>query len=269
MQKLKQNLLAMGCIALLSACSQTQQGAESQLQNQAALGLLWVQQSGEYQALAHQAFNSAKIAFDQAKVAKGKKKAVAIDLDETLMDNSPYAAWQIQNGQAFSGESWTKWVNARQSGAIAGAVEFVNYVNAHGGTVFFVSNRRDDVEKAATIDDMRRLGFNQVSEQTLLLKKDKSNKTPRFNQIEQQGYEIVLYVGDNLNDFGDATYRQSNEQRREFVAHNAELFGKKFIILPNPNYGDWEGGFDPNYFKGDASQQLNIRQNLLKAWNGN
>lgn len=268
MKHLKQTFIVASCVALLTACANSEQRAEVQLQNQAALGIVWLQQSGEYQALAHQAFNAAKVAYDQAKVSKGKKKAVAIDLDETLIDNSPYAGWQIKNGQPFTGETWTKWVDARQSGAIPGAVEFVNYVNATGGTVFFVSNRRDDIEKAGTIDDMHRLGFSNVNEHTLYLKKDKSNKTPRFEQIEKQGYDIVLYIGDNLNDFGDATYRKSNAERRDFVQHNANLFGKKFIILPNPNYGDWEGGLDPNYFKGDSQNKLNIRHNAIKAWSG-
>lgn len=255
---------------LLSACAHhnSAQHNEAVLQNQAALGIVWMQQSGEYQALAYQAFNAAKTAFKQAKATKGKKKAVVVDLDETMIDNSPYAGWQVKNNQPFSGETWTKWVDARQSGAIPGAVEFSNYVNNNGGTVFFVSNRRDDVEKAGTIDDMKRLGFTNVNEKTLFLKKDKSNKSVRFDSITQQGYDIVLYVGDNLNDFGDATYRKSNAERRHFVMQNQQDFGTKFIVLPNPNYGDWEGGLDTNYFKGDTQHKLNIRNNAIQAWSG-
>ncbi|EJS88102.1 hypothetical protein AAUPMB_11235, partial [Pasteurella multocida subsp. multocida str. Anand1_buffalo] len=63
------------------------------------------------------------------------------------------------------------------------------------------------------------------------------------------GYDIVLFVGDNLNDFGDVTYKKSNAERRDFVAKNSKAFGKKFIVLPNTQYGDWEGGLDKNYFK--------------------
>ena len=62
--------------------------ADAQLQQQAVLGLNWIQQSGEYQALSYQAYNAAKVAFDHAKVKKGKKKAVVVDLDETMLDNS-------------------------------------------------------------------------------------------------------------------------------------------------------------------------------------
>lgn len=112
------------------------------------------------------------------------------------------------------------------------------------GTMFYVSNRKDSTEKAATIDDMKKLGFNGVSEETLYLKKDKSNKSKRFADIEQQGYEIVLYVGDNLNDFGDETYK--NQMQNDVVSLNkiVRLFGKKFIMLPNPKLwrlGAWYG----------------------------
>ncbi|SUU36467.1 lipoprotein E [Actinobacillus seminis] len=131
-----------------------------------------------------------------------------------------------------------------------------------------MSNRLDSVEKAGTIDDMKRLGFTYVTEDRLLLKQDKSNKSPRFEQIMQQGYDIVVFVGNNLNDFGDATYHKSNQERREFVAKNQHLFGTKYIVLPNPNYGDWEGGLSSNYYKDNTQNKLNIRNQAIKAWNG-
>lgn len=269
MKVLKITLLALITGAAASGCtSHSEARKQSVLQNQAALGVIWMQQSGEYQALAYQAFNTAKTAFDHAKAAKGRKKAVVVDLDETFLDNSAYAGWQVKNSQPFEGASWTDWVNARQSGAVPGAVEFSNYVNSHGGTVFFVSNRRDDVEKSATIDDMNRLGFNNVSEKTLFLKKDKSSKSARFNEITAQGYDIVLYVGDNLNDFGDAAYHKSNPERRHFVTEHKNAFGTRFIMLPNPNYGDWEGGLDKNYYKSDTQSRIDTRLKSINAWQG-
>ncbi|SUV41042.1 5'-nucleotidase, lipoprotein e(P4) family [Avibacterium paragallinarum] len=43
----------------------------------------------------------AKIAFDQAKATKGKKKAVVVDLDETMMDNSAYAGCKCKQAQGL------------------------------------------------------------------------------------------------------------------------------------------------------------------------
>lgn len=266
--KFKLAVLTFSTLLALTACTSNQKNAERQLQEQAVLGLNWVQQSGEYKALAYQAFNMAKMSFDQAKVEKGKKKAVVVDLDETMMDNSAYAGWQIQTGTSFNGDDWTRWVNARETAAIPGAVEFNNYVNTHNGKVFYVSNRKDATEKAATLDDLKKLGFIGASDEVLYLKKDKSNKSPRFAEIEKLGYDIVLYIGDNLNDFGDATYRKSNEERQEFVKQNSNHFGKKFIMLPNPNYGDWEAGLAKDYYKNNYQGRVEIRHNAIKAWNG-
>lgn len=269
MKLVKLSALAVASAMVLTGCANDKTAhANAQLQEQAVLGLNWIQQSGEYQALAYQAFNSAKVAFDSAKATKGKKKAVVVDLDETMVDNSAYAGWQVQNGKPFDGKDWTRWVDARQTTAVPGAVEFNNYVNSHKGTVFYVSNRKDSNEKAGTVDGMKKLGFTGVSNQTLYLKKDKSNKTPRFEEIEKQGYDIVVYIGDNLNDFGDATYKKSNEERRAFVKENSAKFGKSFIVLPNPNYGDWEGGLAKDYYKGDAQNRVKIRHDAIKAWNG-
>ena len=63
---------------------------------------------------------------------------------------------------------------------------------------------------------MKRLGFEGVDESVFYLKKDKSAKAARFAEIEKQGYEIVLYVGDNLDDFGDTVYGKLNAERSAF-----------------------------------------------------
>ena len=60
------------------------------------LAVNWFQQSGEYQALSWQAFNTARMAFDNAPSLTGKPKAVIVDLDETMIDNSAYSAWQAK-----------------------------------------------------------------------------------------------------------------------------------------------------------------------------
>ena len=90
------NTLKITAVAVMSAfvlvgCTQNTSKGDTQLQQQAVLGINWMQESGEYDALAYQAFNTAKVAFDHAKAKKGKKKAVVVDLDETMIDNSAYA----------------------------------------------------------------------------------------------------------------------------------------------------------------------------------
>ena len=76
---LKMTALAALSVFVLAGCGSHQMKSEEhanmQLQQQAVLGLNWMQDSGEYRALAYQAYNAAKVAFDHAKVAKGKKKS--------------------------------------------------------------------------------------------------------------------------------------------------------------------------------------------------
>lgn len=149
---------------------------------------------------------------------------------------------------------------------MAGAVKFNNYVNSRGGKVFYVSNRLEKEEQAATLENMKRLGFTGVDDQSLLLKTDRSNKSVRFKQVQDQGYAIVAFMGDNLNDFGDETYRKDNAQRRQFVDQNKQLFGTKFIVLPNPSYGDWESGMAKGYYSLTPQGKLDARSKALRTW---
>ena len=61
------------------------------LNEQLVVGALWYQRSGEMRALSYQAFNMAKMAFDMdlQKGSSEKKRAVVLDIDETVLDNSP------------------------------------------------------------------------------------------------------------------------------------------------------------------------------------
>jgi 5'-nucleotidase (lipoprotein e(P4) family) len=45
--------------------------------------------------------------------------------------------------------------------------------------------------------------------------------------------------GDNLSDFSNVFYREGKDTRTQ-VNLAQHLFGTKFIVLPNPMYGDWE-----------------------------
>ena len=99
------------------------------------------------------------------------------------------------------------------------------------------------------------------------MKDKESQKTSRFEEAEKQGCTVVLFIGDNLDDFDftGETYHQLNNTRREVVDKNKSAFGIKYILLPNPIYGNWEGGLCNNYFKSTPEQKLKIRRdNLIK-----
>ena len=208
------------------------------LAEQGMLAYNWMQQSGEYRALAYQAFNAAKAAFDAAVPADGMKKAVVVDLDETMIDNSAEGAIRLLEHKEFDPSFWTRWCEAEQALAIPGAVEFANYVNSHGGKMFYVSNRIVGPEYQPTINNLKALGFTGVDSTSVLLKDKVSQKTARYEQVEKAGYEIVVFIGDNLDDFRftGETYRKLNDVRRSVVDKYKSDFGVKYIVLPNPLY---------------------------------
>ncbi|KAA9361226.1 5'-nucleotidase, lipoprotein e(P4) family [Ochrobactrum quorumnocens] len=259
--------IALVCSAALSGCVTDQRAARYQLEQQNVGALNWMQQSGEYEALAYQAFNSARKAFDTAKVRKGYRKAVIVDLDETMIDNSAYAGWRIQHNVPYTEKTWARWMAAEQARSIPGAVDFARHVNSHGGTMFYVTNR-DAKSFEHTAANIRKLGFPGVSTKTLLLNSGQSNKQARFDTIKAAGFDAVVYVGDNLNDFGGVTYHKNNQQRRAFVAANQAAFGTKFFMLPNPSYGDWVSGMAPEYYKQSVEKQLQISREAIRAWAG-
>ena len=95
MKSIIQKLLLISFfVAVTTGCASTPKTQDSDaearalLLEQTVLAMNWMQQSGEYRALAYQAFNTAKMIYDQTTVPAGKKRAVVADLDETLIDNS-------------------------------------------------------------------------------------------------------------------------------------------------------------------------------------
>ena len=248
--------------------SQDERQAEAQalLMEQSVMALNWMQQAGEYRALAYQAFNVAQIAFDSAKVVDGKKRAVIVDLDETMIDNSAEGANRVLTKEGYSKEGWAVWCSEERAKAIPGAVDFANYVTTQGGKIFYVSNRNKS-EYQHTVNNLQKLGFPAVDETSVFLKDKESQKTSRFEEAEKQGYTVVLFIGDNLDDFDFTaeTYHQFNNERRVVVDRNKTSFGMKYMLLPNPIYGHWEGGLGKDYFKSTPEEKLKIRRdNLVK-----
>lgn len=243
-----------------------QADAQAMLMEQSVMALNWMQQAGEYRALAYQAFNAAQAAFDSAKAAAGKKKAVIVDLDETMIDNSAEGARRVLTKKGYSNEGWAAWCSEEIAKAIPGAADFANHVTSQGGKIFYVSNRSNS-EYQHTVNNLKKLGFPAVDETSVFLKDKESQKTSRFAEAEKQGYTIVLFIGDNLDDFDftGETYRKLNDERREVVDKNKAEFGIKYILLPNPIYGNWEGGLGKDYFKSTPEEKLKIRRdNLIK-----
>jgi 5'-nucleotidase (lipoprotein e(P4) family) len=243
----KKLLLTAPCISItlllalwspLTAKMQTAAEADNEYQIGA---VLWQQSRGEVSALQYQAYSLARLMYDRdIRVNRRLKRprAVVVDVDETVLDNSRYQATAIVNHQEFDSKSWTDWCNRAEATAIPGAVEFLNYAAHHGARVFYVTNR-SETEKAGTIRNLKQAGFPGVTDETVVVRENESSKEARRQHISQR-YRIVLLCGDNLADFSSVFDGKTPEVRAAAVLQARQKFGTQFIVLPNPMYGDWE-----------------------------
>lgn len=266
------NLIYAGnVIKLASAASQvaaTSSYTQKDLNEQDVMALLWMQTAAEYRELCYQAYNLAKTQVDEAvKNAKQGDKPLAIiaDCDETLLDNSAYDAGHTGYNDAYAGDTWAKWVDAAQAGAMPGATDFLKYVASKGVEVFYVTNRDAKAGLTGTMKNLKNLGFPNVDEKHVLLQSSTGNKQPRFDAAAKN-YDVAVYMGDNTNDLPIGTYGVSLQQRNSVVDKNENEFGTEFIALPNPVYGDWEPAVTANYWGLSAKQKDAARKALLRIW---
>lgn len=237
--------------------------------------VLWMQKSAEYKANCLQAYKLAELKMQSA--LKNRKwtaaleqngnylnlpAAVILDVDETVLDNSPYEAELIQTGDHYSSSTWNAWCNKAAAEAIPGALEFCRSADQQGITVFYVTNRRDHL-KEVTRKNLKQLGFPlKENVETILPRLESSDKGTR-REIISENYRILLLIGDNLGDFASGFTNGSMQSRDSLLTEYKDYFGTKWISLPNPVYGDWEGAlFEYNYGLNDE-EKLNIKMNLL------
>ena len=229
-------------------------------------GILWTQTSGEWRALSYQAFALARLRLDQdlrANRNRRIRRAVIVDVDETVLDNSPYQAMTVKTRTAYESKSWLAWCEKAQAAAIPGAVEFLRYANSRGVRVFYVTNRRES-EKQCTAQNLKKVGFPDVSDATVLVRTDVSSKQPRRDGVGRK-HRVVLLVGDNLNDFAEIFEKSKTiESRLAATNLNKSNFGTRFIVLPNVMYGAWEEAIYGDASKLTEEQKAEKRRNALK-----
>jgi len=216
----------------------------------------WMQTSLEYQASAVQAYRLAARQLDEALAdrswtaaieqtgdASKLPPAVVLDIDETVLDNSPFQARVVRNNTAYSEEAWNVWVAESRARAIPGATEFTEYATKKGVSVFFISNRTSAMEPP-TRANLQAAGFPlDPYVDTVLSRGERpewsgSGKSARRSYLAAS-YRILLLIGDDLGDFV-VNAAGTLAERRVRTEPNAEWWGRRWIMLPNPTYGSWE-----------------------------
>lgn len=250
------------CISL-SATLVAQQPADNEYQVGA---ILWTQSSAEKAALSYQAFTLARMMLDRdlrTNRNRRTRRAVIVDVDETVLDNSRYQTMLIKTRQNYASKTWTEWCNRAEAAPLPGAVEFLRYASSRGVRVFYITNRKE-IEKEGTARNLKRVGFPDVTDETLLVRTDNSSKEPRRQSVAAK-YRVVLLMGDNLNDFAEVFENsKTTESRLDAAERNKSFFASRFIVLPNPMYGSWEDAIYGDASKLSEEQKAAKRKAALK-----
>jgi len=253
-------------VVLISACSTVKKTQPLSTANGGKVwSSLWQQRSAEYKALCFQAYNLARLRLNEATREQGSKPyAVVTDIDETVLDNSPYDAMRAANNQEYDAATWKAWTSKAIADTVPGAPSFFKYAASKGVAVFYITNRDED-EKAATLKNLQLYGMPNADEGHLLLRDKASSKESRRQSVLST-YNIVLLCGDNLPDFDLLYDNKPSEQSRMATTEKLKKeFGNRYIVIPNPSYGDWEGALLNFNYKLTNAQKDSVMRAKLKV----
>jgi len=226
---------------------------------------LFQQRSAEYKALCFQAFNIAHIRVDEAlQQTQAKPLAIVTDIDETVLDNSPYDVKQSLQGKDYEQKSWEEWTGLAQADTVPGALPFLKYAASKGVKIFYLTNRAE-TERKGTLANLVRFGLPDAVNEHLILKQNISSKESRRQTIAQT-HNIIMLMGDNLGDFSALFDKKPEDERMKNTYASAADFGKRFIVLPNPVYGDWENSVYKYNSKLTTAQKDSLIKSVLKSY---
>lgn len=200
---------------------------------------VYQQRAAEYRALCFQAFNIAHQRVDEIILAgTSKPKTIVTDIDETILNNSPFEAHQTLQGKDYESAAWYQWVSMVNADTVPGSLAFLKYASSKGIEIFYITNRGEK-ERDVTLKNLQKFHFPNSDSAHLFPRQDNSSKEERRQSIAAS-HDIVMLMGDNLGDFSYLFDRKTTEERIQNVNSVAAQFGSRFIVLPNPVYGDWE-----------------------------
>ncbi len=257
-------------------------GKAAMVPNDNLNAVAWMQTSVEYRLIAGQAWRGALVQLDRAikapswdaltredraNKANGLPPAIIVDVDETMLDNSPYQARLIRDGQAYNEATWAEWVKEEAAKPVPGALEFARAASARGVKIFYLSNRAEDLGDA-TLSNLRKAGF-PVKDASQFLglgvvvdgcESEGSEKGCR-RQLVGRKYRVLMQFGDQIGDMVTVV-ANSTEGREQAVRPYLGWVGERWFMLPNPTYGSWE----PALFNNSWSQpEAERRQQKLDA----
>lgn len=243
----------------------------------------WVQTSVEYRAITTQTFRAAADHLDAAlkekhwdalvpsergNAASGLKPAVVMDVDETVLDNSPYQARLIRDGKEYDEISWDQWVAEKKAKPLPGVVDFARAAAEKGVTILYISNRAVHL-KDATLANLREAGLPVADDSVFLglgtvlegCEQNGSEKNCRRRLAGQQ-YRVLMQFGDQIGDFVQVEANTRDGRQALFDEYD-DWFGERWWMLPNPTYGSWEPALFNNAWDQPPAARTQAKRDAL------
>jgi acid phosphatase len=243
----------------------------------------WVQTSIEYRAITTQTFRAAADHLDVAlkeknwdalvpsergNAAAGLKPAVVMDVDETVLDNSPYQARLIRDGKEYDEISWDQWVAEKKAKPLPGVVDFAKAAAEKGVTILYISNRAVHL-KEATLANLREAGLPVADDSVFLglgtvlegCEQNGSEKNCRRRLAGQQ-YRVLMQFGDQIGDFVQVEANTRDGRLALFDEYD-DWFGERWWMLPNPTYGSWEPALFNNAWDQPPAARTQAKRDAL------
>lgn len=258
-------LLTGIAVLTLAACA-AQPAAEDD--SELDLGIRWVRDAAEWQALALQAYGAATedlqgfldnrswSALPDQRDAAGLPPAIIFDVDETLVSNVEF---QVALEPPFRNSRLDDWNASHDARPVPGAAEFVQLAIDSGVEVFFVTNRpcqakpgvdRFCPQQDTTIHDLIETGIPANAERVMMAaeRADWTREKKVRRDLIAEDYRVIMLVGDDLADFipcvrasvvPPCTEPATQALRRATTEAHARYWGEGWYILPNPMHGSW------------------------------
>lgn len=245
--------------------------------------VLWMQRSAEYRAVGETIYRAATGRLDAALAdagwdalvpgergnpATGLPPAVILDVDETVLDNSPFQARLVRGGGEYDEVAWDAWVSEQKARAVPGVVEFAKAATAKGVTLLYLSNRAEHLQ-AATLANLRAVGMPVADDSVFLglgtvvdgCEQEGSEKDCR-RRLAGQRYRVLMQFGDQLGDFV-AVPDGPPAARQALVDRHAGWFGERWWMLSNPTYGSWEPAHFNNAWREPRAVRRQAKRDAL------
>lgn len=170
--------------------------------------LVWLRTSAEYKALAQSTYQAATARLEQLAAdptLAGKSWVVAIDADETVIDNSEFEAREQglserdKEANKFD-DRWAYWVEETSAKAVPGALPFLSRVLSLGGKIAIITNREtsykfSDKDKRVgqsvdgvrfTWDNLKKLGLPEDRSRICVLARTKRGAGSNWNDKDER-----------------------------------------------------------------------------------